>query len=101
MSIITRAMNADDDATILHSLRWLKGTHGGTGFMHESLNKDDQTNITRSRVAWAHALFGQSSVEIDNQRTGLTAQPSTPRDGSEALPHTATRIATPTTWAQT
>src|SRR3546814_9534221 len=50
MSIITRAMNADDDATILQCLRWPKGTHGGTGFMHESFNKDDPTKIGRAHV---------------------------------------------------
>src|SRR3546814_2595238 len=49
MSIITREINADEDATILQCLRWLKGTHGGNGFMHESFNKDAQTNLTRSR----------------------------------------------------
>src|SRR3546814_8973174 len=71
MSIITRAMNADDDATILQCLRWLKGTHGGTGFMHESFNKDDPTNFTRSWFAWANALFGQLIVEIADKRPAL------------------------------
>ncbi|MCM8730313.1 glycoside hydrolase family 125 protein [Hephaestia sp. GCM10023244] len=75
MSIITRAMNADDDATILQCLRWLKTTHGGTGFMHESFNKDDPTNFTRSWFAWANALFGQLIVEIADKRPALLAQP--------------------------
>ena len=48
MSIITRAMNADDDATILQCLRWLKTTHGGTGFMHEAFDKDDPLHTARA-----------------------------------------------------
>ena len=74
MSIITRAMNADDDATILQCLRWLKGTHGGTGFMHESFHKDDPTDFTRSWFAWANALFGQLVVEVADKRPALLAR---------------------------
>src|SRR3546814_10331901 len=72
MSIITRAMNAGDDATILQCLRWLKTTHGGTGFMHESFHKDDPKNFTRSWFAWANALFGQLIVE-DRKSTRLNS----------------------------
>jgi meiotically up-regulated gene 157 (Mug157) protein len=75
MSIITRAMNADDDATILQCLRWLKGTHGGTGFMHESFHKDDPAKFTRSWFAWANALFGQLIVEVADKRPALLARP--------------------------
>ena len=75
MSIITRAMNADDDATILQCLRWLKTTHGGTGFMHESFHKDDPKNFTRSWFAWANALFGQLIVEVADKRPALLARP--------------------------
>jgi len=71
MSIITHAMNADDDATIRQCLHWLKTTHGGTGFMHESFNKDDPSNFTRPWFAWANALFGQLIVEIADKRPAL------------------------------
>ncbi len=74
MSIITHAMNADDDATITQCLRWLKGTHGGTGFMHESFNKDDPTNFTRSWFAWANALFGQLIVELAERKPALLGE---------------------------
>ncbi|HEU4958872.1 MAG TPA: glycoside hydrolase family 125 protein [Sphingomonas sp.] len=73
MSIITHAMNADDDATIRQCLHWLKTTHGGTGFMHESFNKDDPSTFTRSWFAWANALFGQLIVEIADKRPALLA----------------------------
>src|SRR3546814_12058883 len=69
MSIITRAMNADDDATILQCLRWLKTTHGGTGFTHASFHTDDPKNFTRTWFAWANALFGQLIVDVADTRT--------------------------------
>ena len=73
MSIITHAMNAAADATVSQCLRWLKTTHGGTGFMHESFNKDDPSNFTRPWFAWANALFGQLIVEIADKRPALLA----------------------------
>lgn len=73
MSIITHAMNADDDATILQCLRWLKSTHAGTGFMHESFNKDDPATFTRPWFAWANALFGQLIVDVADRKPALLA----------------------------
>jgi uncharacterized protein len=71
MSIITRAMNADDDATIRQCLHWLKTTHGGTGFIHESFDKDDPARFTRPWFAWANALFGQLIVDLADTRPAL------------------------------
>ena len=73
MSIITHAMNADDDATIVQCLHWLKTTHSGTGFMHESFNKDDPGIFTRPWFAWANALFGQLIVALADTKPGLLA----------------------------
>ena len=73
MSIITHAMNAEDDATIRQCLHWLKTTHAGTGFMHESFDKDDPGNFTRPWFAWANALFGQLIVELADKKPALLA----------------------------
>jgi len=73
MSIITHAINADDDATILQCLRWLKTTHGGTGFMHESFDKDRPSKFTRSWFAWANALFGQLIVDLAARKPAILA----------------------------
>jgi len=73
MSIITHAMNADDDATIRQCLHWLKATHGGTGFMHESFHKDDPSKFTRPWFAWANALFGQLIVDLAARKPALIA----------------------------
>ena len=73
MSIITHAMNAEDDATIRQCLHWLKTTHAGTGFMHESFDKDDPAKFTRPWFAWANALFGQLIVELADRKPALLA----------------------------
>ena len=71
MSIITRALNSADDATIRQCLAWLRATHGGTGFMHESFHKDDPTNFTRSWFAWANGLFGDLILDLERRRPAL------------------------------
>ena len=73
MSIITRAILSDDDAVIRQGLSWLKATHGGTGFMHESFNKDDPSRFTRSWFAWANGLFGELILDIERRRPALLA----------------------------
>ena len=37
----------------------LKDSSAGSGFMHESYNKDDVQNFTRPWFAWANTLFGE------------------------------------------
>jgi uncharacterized protein len=74
MSIITRALVRDDEATIVQCLQWLKATHGGTGFMHESVHKDDPTNFTRSWFAWANGLFGDLILDIAKRKPALLAR---------------------------
>lgn len=37
----------------------LSETHAGTYFMHESFNKDDASDFTRTWFAWANSLFAQ------------------------------------------
>ncbi|WP_163959446.1 glycoside hydrolase family 125 protein [Sphingomonas insulae] len=73
MSIITHAMNSDDDAEIRQCLAWLKATHGGTGFMHESFHKDDPAKFTRSWFAWANGLFGELILDLERRKPALLA----------------------------
>jgi len=73
MSIITHAMNSDDDAVIRQCLAWLKTTHGGTGFMHESFHKDDPAKFTRSWFAWANGLFGELILDLERRKPALLA----------------------------
>jgi meiotically up-regulated gene 157 (Mug157) protein len=71
MGIILRAMTSTDDAEILKCLKMLKSTHAGTGFMHESFNKDDAADYTRSWFAWANTLFGEMIIKVYDERREL------------------------------
>jgi meiotically up-regulated gene 157 (Mug157) protein len=68
MSIIMQALTSSDDGEIRQCLRWIKGTHAGTGFMHEAFHKDDPTHFTRSWFAWANSLFGELVVRLSQER---------------------------------
>jgi meiotically up-regulated gene 157 (Mug157) protein len=59
MSIIMKALTAENDAEIRQCIQMLQKTHGGTGFMHESFNKNDPKKFTRKWFAWANTLFGE------------------------------------------
>ena len=64
MSIIMRALTSSDDREIRQCLLWLRDTTAGTGFMHESFQKDDPTVFTRKWFAWANTLFGELIVTL-------------------------------------
>ena len=71
MSIILRAFTSQDDAEIRQCLRWLRDTTAGTGFMHESFNKDDPTQFTRPWFAWANTLFGELICKLAETRPAI------------------------------
>jgi uncharacterized protein len=71
MSIIVRALTSSDEAEIRQCLRWLKTTQAGTGFMHESFQKDDPAHFTRAWFAWANSLFGELIVKLARERPAL------------------------------
>lgn len=75
MSLITRGLLSDDDATIRQCLVWLKATHGNTGFMHETFHKDDPAKFTRSWFAWANGLFGDLILDVMRRRPKLLSEP--------------------------
>ena len=74
MSILTHAMNSDDDAVIRQCLRWLKTTHANTGFMHESFDKNDPMTFTRTWFAWANGLFGELMLDLERRKPALLAE---------------------------
>jgi len=63
MSIIMRALTSTGKTEIIKCINWLKSTHAGTGFMHESFNKDDAADFTRKWFAWANTLFGELIIK--------------------------------------
>ncbi len=74
MSIILRALTTHDEREQLQCLRWLKSTHAGTGFMHESFNKNDPKKFTRAWFAWANTLFGELILTLAKGSPGVLAQ---------------------------
>ncbi len=75
MSIVYRALSTSDGQEIRQCLRWLRDTTAGTGFMHESFNKDDPAKFTRAWFAWANTLFGELVVKLAATRTSLLSAP--------------------------
>lgn len=66
MSIMMKAFTSSDDDEIADCLRMLLATDAGTGFIHESFNKDDAGNFTRPWFAWQNTLFGELIVKLVN-----------------------------------
>ena len=75
ISVIMRRMTSSQDADILSSLHTLKATHAGTGFMHESFNKDDASQFTRKWFAWANTLFGEFILKVAAEKPQLISRP--------------------------
>jgi meiotically up-regulated gene 157 (Mug157) protein len=71
LGIILRALTSTDDAEIVCCLRWLRDTTAGTGFMHESFDKDDPQKFTRAWFAWANTLFGELLLNLAEKRPEL------------------------------
>jgi len=71
IAIIMRAITSDDDAEIMECINTLKSTHAGTGFMHESFNKNDPSDFSRKWFAWANTLFGEMILKVYAERPYL------------------------------
>lgn len=72
MSIMMKAFTSSDDKEIKWCIETLMKTDAGTGFIHESFNKDNPEDYTRSWFAWANTLFGELIVHLaDNGKLDL------------------------------
>ena len=71
ISIIMRGLTSNDDKEIKLCLDTLQHTHAGTGFMHESFNKDDASKYSRPWFAWANTLFGEFIWKVYRERPQL------------------------------
>jgi uncharacterized protein len=75
MGIMFRAFTSTSESEIRQCLRWLRDTTAGTGFMHESFNKDRPAKFTRPWFAWANTLFGELILTLADERSSLLAAP--------------------------
>lgn len=71
MAIIMQAQTSEDDAEIVQCLEWLKISSDGTGFMHESFNRNNVSDYTRSWFAWANSQFGNLILTLAEERPYL------------------------------
>ncbi len=64
MSIMMKAFTSTDDKEIRWCMKTLMNTDAGTGFIHESFNKDDASKYTRPWFAWQNTLFGELVIKL-------------------------------------
>ena len=63
LSLIIQALTSDDEREIKECIRMLISSTGGTGYMHESVDKDDDSVYSRPWFAWANSLFAYLILE--------------------------------------
>ena len=63
LSLIIRALTSEDEAEIREATNMIVGSTGGTGYIHEAVDKDDDTIYSRSWFAWANSLFAYMILE--------------------------------------
>ncbi len=71
ISIMMRAFTSHDDDEILECLSTLKRGSAGTGFMHESFDKDYPYLYSRKWFAWANTLFGELILKLYKEKPYL------------------------------
>lgn len=64
IAVIMQALTSTDGDEIRACLQTLAETHAGTGYMHESFDKDDPTVFTRPWFAWANSLFAELLLRL-------------------------------------
>jgi meiotically up-regulated gene 157 (Mug157) protein len=65
MSIMMKAFTSQNDDEIKTCIKMLMTTDAGTGFIHESFNKDNPANFTRAWFAWQNTLFGELILKLE------------------------------------
>ncbi|WP_342645353.1 glycoside hydrolase family 125 protein [Mucilaginibacter sp. CSA2-8R] len=71
LSIISRGLTSTNDQEIKNCIKMLLATHAGKGFMHESFNKNNPADFTRSWFAWANTIFGEFLWKTYQQKPQL------------------------------
>lgn len=73
MSLIMRGLTSTNKTEIEYCLRTVSETTGGLYFMHESFNKDNDRDYTRSWFAWANTLYGHFVLKIYREYPDILA----------------------------
>lgn len=64
ISLAMQALTSTDPDEIKECVRMLTTTHAGAYLMHESFNKNDDTDFTRPWFAWANSLFAELMIRL-------------------------------------
>lgn len=64
MSLVMLAHTSSDEKEIRYCIETIRDTDAGTGFIHESFNKNDANDYTRPWMAWANTLFGELIISL-------------------------------------
>lgn len=67
IALTMQALTSLDDAEIKECIDMLTTTHAGTFLMHESFNKNDDTDFTRPWFAWANSLFAELMIRLADE----------------------------------
>jgi uncharacterized protein len=71
MAITVYALTSQSEAEVARALAMLKRASAGSGFMHESFNRNDAAKFTRSWFAWANSLFGELVATVAKRHPAL------------------------------
>ncbi len=71
LGVMMEALTSRDDNEIKRCLDTLIRSSAGTGFMHESFDKNDPAKFTRSWFAWANTLFGELVIKLYREKRYL------------------------------
>lgn len=63
IAVIMEALTTSDRAVIDAAVRTVMRADGGTGYVHESVHKDDPSVYSREWFAWANSLFAYFLIE--------------------------------------
>ncbi len=74
MAVMMQALTSQSEDEIRECLTMLKETDAGTGFMHESIWKDDAFRYSRSWFAWANTLFGEMILDVNARYPDLLGE---------------------------
>ena len=67
IALTMQALTSLDEAEIKECINMLTTTHAGTFLMHESFNKNDDTDFTRPWFAWANSLFAELMIRLADE----------------------------------
>lgn len=67
IALTMQALTSTDENEIKECTDMLTSTHAGTFLMHESFNKNDDTDFTRPWFAWANSLFAELMIRLADE----------------------------------